>query len=273
MKMRRFVVSVLAAAAVTAGAAGCSDSNPSSNADTGSGGGGTSTSPTEESPTQESLPATLTKDNFAEEVSAAQAKANSAHVDSTVEVQGQQFNIVGDITGFGTPENVQMQIQADIGGQSLELRAVDKVIFIKSPQLAQSGKEWVKIDGSDPNNPLAQIFDSANPGNFTAYLQGVTAFEDKGAETIDGVETRHYTLAVDTAKMLQSNPMFKGQDVSSLGLPEELTSEVNLDSENRPVRIQTDLGTSGSFEATFSDYGKEVSVEAPDPSTVGEFSL
>ena len=269
MKMRRFAISVLAAT-VIAGVAGCSDSNPSSDTGGGSGGGGASTSAT---PTQESVPATLTKDNFAEKVSAAQAKANSAHVDSTVQVQGQALNVVGDITGFGTPDNLQMQVKADVGGQSLELRVVGKVIFIKSPQMAPNGKEWVKIDGSDPNNPLAQILDSANPSNFTAYLQGVTAFEDKGAETIDGVETRHYTLSVDTAKMLQSNPMFKGKDVSSLGLPKELTSEVNLDSENRPVRIQTDLGTSGSFEATFSDYGKEVSVEAPDPSTVGEFKL
>ncbi|MBA2773322.1 MAG: LppX_LprAFG lipoprotein [Nocardioidaceae bacterium] len=266
MKMRRFAVSVLAAA-VIAGAAGCSDSSPDSEAGSGSGSGGASTSPTPDAP------ATLTKDNFAQEVAAAQAKANSAHVDATIESQGQEFNIVGDAAGLGTPDDVQMQVTADIGGQSLEMRAIDKVIFIKSPQLAQNGKQWVKIDGSDPNNPLSQIFDAANPGNFTAYLEGATAFEDKGAETVDGVETRHYTLTVDTADMLQANPMFKGQDVSSLGLPKELTSEVNLDSENRPVRIQTDLGTSGSFEATFSDYGEEVSVEAPDPSTVGEFSL
>ncbi len=271
MKMRRLAVSVLAAG-VIAGVAGCSDSSPDSNAGSGSGGGGTSSSPTEDSPTQDA-PATLTKDNFAQEVAAAQAEANSAHVDATVTVQGQEFNIVGDLTGFGTPDDLQMQITADIGGQSLEMRAIDKVIYIKSPQLAPKGKEWVKIDGSDPNNPLSQLFDAANPGNFTAYLQGVTAFEDKGTETVDGVQTQHYTLTVDTAAMLQSNPMFKGQDVSSLGLPKELTSEVNLDSDNRPVRIHTDLGTSGSFEATFSDYGKEVSVEAPDPSTVGEFSL
>ncbi|MBA2698992.1 MAG: LppX_LprAFG lipoprotein [Nocardioidaceae bacterium] len=267
MKMRRFAVSVLAAAAVIAGTAGCSDSSSDSDAGSGSGSGGASSSPTPEAP------ATLTKDNFAQEVTAAQAEANSAHVDATVAVQGQEFTIVGDMTGFGTPDHLQMQITAEIGGQGLEMRAIDKVIFIKSPQLAQNGKEWVKIDGSDPNNPLSQIFDSANPGNFTAYLEGVTALEDNGAETVDGVETRHYTLTVDTADMLQSNPMFKGQDVSSLGLPKKLTSEVNLDSENRPVRIQTNLGTSGSFEANFSDYGKEVSVEAPDPSTVGEFSL
>jgi len=97
--------------------------------------------------------------------------------------------------------------------------------------------------------------------------------DDTGTVEFTVQGRRDYTVTVDTAEMLESNPVFRGQDAATLGLPAELTSEVYVDSENRPVRIQVELGEIGSFDAHFSDYGKDVSVEAPDPSTVGEFSL
>jgi hypothetical protein len=260
MRIRRLGASLLATG-LLAGLAGCGGSGTDDPADETGG-----------SASQEA-PAVLTQESFAEDIVAAQTEADSAHAELKVDASGVSFDMSGDVAGLGEPDDLRMDGTASMNSEQVELLLVDKALYIKGEQVAPEGKEWLKIDLSDPSNPISQVFEAANPSSFTAYLQGITKLEDRGAESVDGVETRHYTVTVDTATMLDSNPMFQGQDASTLGLPAELTSEVYVDSENRPVRIETDLGDTGSFEVTFSDYGKDVSVEAPDPSTVGEFSL
>ncbi len=218
-------------------------------------------------------PAVLSESSFADDVVAAQADAGSAHVEATIDVAGQAFQMSGDVAGLGTPDRTQMDVAARVDGRDLQLLIVERVLYLKGEGFAPQGKEWLKIDLSDPSNPLAQIFDAANPANFTAFLEGVATFEDRGIETVDGVETRHYDVTVDTAKMLESNPVFKGQDAATLGLPDELTTQAYIDGDNRPIRLTVDLESTGSLDVHFSDYGKDVSVAAPDPSTVGEFRL
>ncbi len=264
MRLRRVAVSLLATGLLV-GLAGCSDGEADETAnDTG---GDATTEAVSEAP------AALTKESFAQDIIAAQVEAGSAHFEATIDAADQSFDISGDVGGFGDPDAMVTDASASIQGEQLQFLLVDKVLYLKGGGIAPEGKEWVKIDLTDSKSPVGKIFDAVNPSNFTAYLEGITGFEEVGPETVDGVETRHYTITSDTAKMLDSNPMFEGQDASTLGLPAELSSEVYVDSENRPVRIQVELGEIGSFDAHFSDYGKDVSVEAPDPSTVGEFSL
>ncbi len=260
MTMRRLAVS-LVATGLLVGLAGCGDDG--------------STDPSNDpaaTPAPDS-PALLTKETFAEEIDAAQKSAGSAHIEATVAAPGESLEMSGDVAGLGGPDATEMDVTATIQGTEMRLLILDKVLYIQGKMFAPEGKEWLKIDLSDPSDPMAQIFDATNPNNFTAYLEGITDFEDKGVETVDGVETRHYTITVDTAEMLKANPMFKGQEAGTLGLPDTLTSEVYVDGDNRPVQLQVGLGDSGSIDVNFSDYGKPVSVKAPDPSTVGEFSL
>ncbi len=259
MTMRRLAVS-LVATGLLVGLAGCGgDSNDAS---------------TDASNT--SAPdgaALLTKETFAQEVVAGQTSAGSAHIEATVEMASESFEMSGDVAGLGDADAMEMDATATVQSVKMRLLIVEKVLYIEGEQFAPEGKKWLSIDLTDPSNPISQIFDAANPANFTAYLEGITDLKDKGAATVDGVETRHYSITVDTAEMLKSHPMFKGQDASTLGLPAELTSDVYVDSNNRLVQLKVTMGGSGSFEVHFSDYGKDVSVEAPDPSTVGEFSL
>ncbi len=264
MRSRRLVVSLLATG-LLAGLAGCSDSSTDSSTDDTGGSASADAAP-------EAL-AVLTQESFAEDVIAAQTEAGSAHIEATIDVSGASFDMSGDVTALGEPDALKMDVTASASGEQMQLVLVERVLYVKGEQFAPKGKEWLKVDLADPSNPLSQVFDAANPSNFAAYLQGITKFEDVGVETVDGVETRHYTVTVDTAQMLDSNPVFRGQDAATLGLPAELSSEVYVDSENRPVQIEADLGDTGSFAVHFSDYGKDVVVEAPDPSTVGEFSL
>ncbi len=257
MRARRLAASIFASC-VLIGLAGC--------------GGGSATDA--KAPAQKpSAAAALTKGNFADEVRAAQAGAGSAHVEATVESQGQTLKLSGDVAHLDTPQAPAFDFSADVGSQKIQLRAVDKVLYVAGVGIPGSGKKWIKIDVSDSTNPIGQIFQAANPGNFASYLDGATTFKDKGEQTVDGVATRHYSVTVDTATMLKSNPVFKGQDVSKLGLPESLTSDVYVDSANLPIEIKVDLAAAGAFEAHFSDYGKTVSITAPPKNQVGRFSL
>ncbi len=216
----------------------------------------------------------LSEKNFTSELTAAQADVGSAHIEATIGASGQTGKMVADVDGLGNADNLAMDLALDIAGQELKMVLVDKALYIQGAGISSDpAKPWVKIDISDPNNPLAQLFDASNPANFTAYLEGVTRFEDKGIETVDGVEARHYSVTVDTAKMLAANPAFEGQNVESLGLPDEVTSEVYVDSDNLPVLISLTMGSAGSFEAHFSKYGEPVDIQAPPANKVSEFSL
>lgn len=219
-------------------------------------------------------PQPLTKDEFANALATAQAKADTAHIEATIKATGQSGKISADVKGLGDLSNVAMDMAFDLAGTKLQVLVVDKLLYVKGAGFSTDpGKPWLKVDVSDPNNPMAQLFDSANPANYTAYLKGITDFEDKGLQTVDGVQTRHYAVTVDTAKMLAGNPAFHGQTVSSLGLPNALTSEVYVDSDNRPVKMSVDLGSVAAFEAHFSRYGDPVDISAPPADQVSEFSL
>lgn len=259
-RVRRSAVSV-AAVGVIIGLAGCGGSSADDQPQNRSEGSSVN------------APAVLSKASFSAEVLAAQADASSAHIEATIDLTGESIQLSGDVAGLGSPDDIEMDVAATFGGEQVQLLILDRVFYLKGEEFAPDGKEWLKIDLSDRSNPLAQMFDSANPANFTAYLNGVSAFEDQGAETVDGIETRHYEVTVDTAKMLESNPMFQGQDASTLGLPDEVVTQVYVDADNRPIQLNVDLTSIGSFDVHFSDYGKDVSVTAPDPSTVGKFSF
>ena len=64
-----------------------------------------------------------------------------------------------------------------------------------------------------------------------------------------------------------------GGMLASLGLPKSLTSEVYVDDNNLPVEIKVDLAAAGAFEVHFSDYGKDVTIEAPPAGQVSSFDL
>ncbi len=269
-KLRRFGVSMIAAG-LALGLVGCSDSG-----DVATGEGTSAEQTTAEQTTQTPEPAVpvLTEENFASKLAAAQAEAGSAHFEATIEASGQSGNMSGDIDNLGDLENVAMDMSFDIGAEQLEIVVLDRALYVKGAGMsAAPGKPWIKVDVRDPNNPFSQLFEATNPANFTAYLEGVTRFKDMGIESVNGVETRHYSVTVDTDKMLAANPAFEGQDTSTLGLPDEVTTEVYVDSDNLPIKMSVGMGSAGTFEANFSKYGEPVDVEAPPANKVSEFSL
>jgi LppX_LprAFG lipoprotein len=218
--------------------------------------------------------AALTQANFSQTVTAAQQGAKSAHLEATLKGSGQTVSISGDVAGLGDVSSATMDLKINAAGKQLEMRLVHKVLYMHGGGLPVGhGKSWLKVDLNDPHNPLSNILDTAGPRSLTTYLQAVKSLRDRGEETVDGVKTHHYTVTIDTMKAMAANPAMKGIDLSKLGLPKTLTTDVWVDSANRPVKMTVVIGKLASVEAHLSKYGEPVSVQAPPASQVGKLNL
>ena len=99
---------------------------------------------------------------------------------------------------------------------------------------------------------------------FDAFVAGVEKAGDKGTEEIDGVQTRHYTATVDTAKAYEQ----LGTKVDP-NAPESLIYDVWLD-EDDLIRqmVLTQEGSKATLSA--KDWGEPVSIEKPADSELAE---
>ena len=89
-----------------------------------------------------------------------------------------------------------------------------------------------------------------------AFTKNVKSVNKVGSEDIDGTPTTHYVLVADTQALGDK----LGKEARP---PEVVTYDMWLDEEGRPRRIQADLGDQGSMQTDMTDYGSEVSIEAP----------
>jgi hypothetical protein len=109
---------------------------------------------------------------------------------------------------------------------------------------------------------LSSSADSMNP---TAQLKGaedaVTSFEKTGTESVDGIETDVYTVAIDPAKA--TVPGTDGSPEASLG---EMTVVHNVDKERLPRKVVSTMGAEGEelvTTAIFSAWGDVPGVVGP----------
>jgi hypothetical protein len=251
MRLRRMAAGTIAAGMMVS-LSGCGSSTGSSSGDT----------------------AALTQANFSQTVTSAQQAAKSAHFVASIKAAGHSISMSGDASGFGGLASAAMDLNVKASGKTIEMRLVHKVLYLHGAGMpTPAGKSWVKVDLNDANNPLSKILDTAGPRSMLTYLRSVTSLDDKGMQTVDGVRAHHYTVTINTAKALAANPAFKGQDLSKLGMPKTLHTDVWLDSDNRPVKMTVVIGTLLSLEVHVSKYGEPVAVHAPPAAEVGTFSL
>ena len=145
--------------------------------------------------------ADLTKANFAPEVIKAQTSAETAHVDATIEAQGQKMSMTGDMQMVKDDVAFDMSMTGAALGGGAQFILVDRVIYLKMPGLSQTDK-FIKIDTGDKSNPIAKMFDQMlgqlDPSQTFQAFDAITRLEKRGTQEIDGVETTHYLVAVDT---------------------------------------------------------------------------
>jgi hypothetical protein len=176
----------------------------------------------------------------------------------------------GDLDYTTTPPSMAMTMTLPMGGAAdagtMDVRMVDGVMYLSMGQFTQ-GKFW-KIDPSDPHGPLAsmgmhKMMDQMDPAKSLELMQdGITKVTYAGDE--DGLD--HYELTIDMKKMLAS----MGGDLPQAAqaqVPDSVTYDLWLDDQNRFTKMRMEdlpiAGSDTSMEMTVSDWGKDVSIEAP----------
>ncbi|GAB3787681.1 hypothetical protein GCM10027601_26990 [Nocardioides ungokensis] len=170
----------------------------------------------------------------------------------------------GDVDYSSDSPAMQMTMKTDMTGAtgSIEMRLVDGVMYMTIPGMA--GGKFVKFDLNDPNSPFGSLATQLDPQEaFKSFEAGIKSVTYVGAE--DGLD--HYQVTVDTKKMLAKMGQ-TGSAASAAGMPATLTYDAWLDSEDRVNKMEIDLGKTGTMDMTLSDFGQDVSVEAPPSSQV-----
>jgi len=198
-------------------------------------------------------------------------KLTTARFSMTMDVSGQTVFAKGavDMTG----EQPAMDISMDLTGMGTptDMRIVGGNMYIQDP--TSSTGSYLKLDLSDPSGPLAGMggaLDSYNPDQVIGRLSPgmFRAVTDLGSEKVGGRQLEHYRAVISTgaaSKMLKNLP-------SSASLPKTMSYDLWLDGEDRMAKFKILVKKVSQVTATYTDYGADVHITAPDPSKVTEMS-
>jgi hypothetical protein len=191
----------------------------------------------------------------------------TARFTMTMELSGQSVEAKGalDMTGA----HPAMEISMDLTGMGtpIDMRLVDDFMYIQDPTNG-SGK-YLKMDLSDPDGPLGDLgdaLDSYNPDELISKLSpdAFRKVTDLGSSTVRGRQLEHYRVVLNTgvaSRMFSNLP-------STASLPKTLTYDMWLDSQDRMARFTMLMKRVTRVTATYTDYGADVHITAPDPSQV-----
>jgi hypothetical protein len=278
LPVRRLAVAALVPLALTTLAA-CSDGEDSTVTDTA--GASTSTSseasesPASESPASESDEVEVAEGEeidpaaFMDVFEAAFTDASAVHLTMDMTTAVGDISAEGDADYSATPPSVQMTMAGGMLGEGIDVVMIDGVMYMQIPGMGAEG-QYYKLDLNDPNNPLGS--------SFTAQLDPKAMFEQfedsldsvvyNGEQDVDGDTADAYTVTVDAAAVFEG----QGQTVPpGVDLPDAFTYQVYF-ADDLFRRMEIDMGdTLGQVTMDLTDWGKDVSIEAPPADLVTDF--
>lgn len=158
--------------------------------------------------------------------------------------------------------------------QQLDVRLLDGRVYLGGEVV---GRQWTYLDVdderlTDPDStfdagPVPTLLAIDVPGDLAALGEAVSGATDEGEEEIDGQDTEHYTLDVDTQEWfdgLDDNSMYRAMD-----LPETFTMDLYVDGDSLPVRLAYEVPgqADDSAQLGFADWGTAVEVAVPPRAT------
>lgn len=215
----------------------------------------------------------LSADEFYPAVMAAMQDAGSMGFSITTS-GGAGANELSGTMEYGD-DSITMQA-ASTGAQAMEIVMIDKVLYISGAGLPLTdGKKWISVDMNDPNSLFGQLGKSTDPSSMFKAMESPKSFELVGSEEVDGVETNHYSVVMDTASY--ATAMELPAEVAKL-MPKDIGIEMWVDADNRPRKFLQELElpdmtgsgqpTKSTTEGTYFDFGTDVSIEAPPAAEV-----
>lgn len=270
LPVRRLAVAALAPLALTALVA-CGSDEDSTAADTSA-----STTPDADS-SEEPEPAgddvaegeEIEPAAFMDTFEAAFADATTVHMTMEIGSAMGAISAEGDADYTVSPPNMSLKMAGEaMQGQEMEMVLVDGVMYMQIPTL---GEKFLKLDLSDPNNPLGSAFtDQIDPkAMFEGFGDSLEKVVYNGEEEIGGDTTDSYTVTVDGAAVLES----QGQTMPpGTEMPDKIEYVVYFTDDGLYRRMEMDMGAAlGDVTMDFTDWGTDVSIEAPPSDQVTDF--
>ncbi|WP_326565946.1 hypothetical protein VSH64_29255 [Amycolatopsis rhabdoformis] len=219
-------------------------------------------------------------------------KTKSSKMSMTMSAAGKTVTAEG-IASYD-PADLKMSMTMTTDGQQMEMRLLDKTMYIKLPaaELAQMGtdKPWVKIS-PDSNDPLSKALsgsmgsagDQSDPTKILDQISEAGRIVSSDQTTLDGQPVNHYKVEIDLAKSIDKTlasaddatrakvkEMIKGKDI-------QIPAEIWVDKDQLPLQITMDesammqamgagaasSGGTGKMTIKYSDWGTAVNVTAP----------
>ncbi|HEV7205701.1 MAG TPA: hypothetical protein VGN18_13915 [Jatrophihabitans sp.] len=196
----------------------------------------------------------------------------SAHLTLEVGVGGQTINGQGDEqVDNGKLSNLQLS-ETLPGAGELGVVIVGDKTYVKLPPAIRhgSGKPWTLVT-ADSTNPVIQQMaasiasarSSASLDTIKDFAQAASSVTVKGAATVAGADTTHYSMVVDTGKLPST---FPGIDaLKKTGLT-RIPVELYVDHQGRPVEVDENVTVQGqtvTTKITVTRYNQPVTITAP----------
>ena len=206
-------------------------------------------------------------DAFVVKLKNAAKSITTARFSLTMDLGGQSVDAKGALDMTGDKPAMQMAMDLTGMGTPTDMRIVDGALYIQDPS-SGSGK-YFKMDLSDPNGPLAGMGDALTNYDPQSMINSITAqafkkVTDLGSQTVRGQKLEHYRVVLETSaatKMLKSLP-------STASMPKTVNYDMWLDGQNRMARFTMLMKNVTRVTSTYSDYGADLHITAPDPSQV-----
>lgn len=213
----------------------------------------------------------LDKSTFFATIADAQKQAGSYKATGTTTTQGASVTTSSEARYDGDQLLAHAKTSPK-GSQQFESVLAGGVIYLRGAGLPVPAGKWLKFDPKDKSNassPLAPLLALADPQKQLAVFGDPKDLTLVGDENVEGVDTSHYRVTVDAVKFAKNAGL--PADAGKL-LPPELTIDLWLDADNRPIKMSQEFeiqGSKSTTEQVYSDYGADVKIDVPaDKDTV-----
>lgn len=193
--------------------------------------------------------------------------ATTAHVTMTNDGQF-GINAEGDVDYSTEPPSMRMTMENEMLGGEIETVMVDGVMYMQMG--AMGGDKFIKMDLSEQSGLMGEDLTSRmDPSKALESMEAaIKTVTYEGEQEVDGEALDHYTLVIDTRKMLGKDG---AKGMAATGMPAEMPYEIWFDDDGMFRRTSMDMGEkAGKMVMTLDDWGKDVEIEAPPADQVTE---
>ncbi|MCI0688338.1 MAG: hypothetical protein L0Y54_14055 [Sporichthyaceae bacterium] len=173
----------------------------------------------------------------------------------------------------------------DVGGQpvagDIKMRMIDGVVYMSMDTIAeQLGAEWIKIDtaGTDQFKAISETFSQQDPRVQLRLFTSAAGGEIVGTETIDGVQTTHYSATLNAEELGEVSGLSESEvtaikkSFSNAGI-DKMTYNVWVDESFQPLQFKVGMpSATGDYLMTMrlTDVNSSVKISAPPSGDVVE---